>query len=353
MGIVSVRGALIGAVALGLAGCATAAAPPPSELVWPLPPDSPRVKFVETFARLDHFGSDRQGWLTDLVLGPDASKAKRMLKPLSVTTDAKGRVYVTDTGVARVWVFDREKKEVRFLGESGHGLAAPSGVAVDSRGVVFVSDFQMRRVFAIDQNDTVLLSIGKDDELVAPAGLAIDERTKRLYVADTRGHRIRVYDTITGEFKFELAERGNGPAQFNFPTNLFIRKGVLYVGDTGNFRIQALTLDGKFLRKYGELGANFGQLARPKGVAVDSEGHLYVADAAFGNFQIFDTEGELLLFVGNHGAERGQFRLPAGMHIDDQDRIYVVDQFNSRVQVFQYLGKDVELAKAAKQANTR
>jgi DNA-binding beta-propeller fold protein YncE len=88
---------------------------------------------------------------------------------------------------------------------------------------------------------------------------------------------------------------------------------------------------------FGELGDSPGQLNRPKGVAVDSEGHIYVADSSFNNFQIFDPQGQLLLFVGQGGSEAGEFSLPAGLSIDDQDRIYVADQGNSRIQVFQYV----------------
>lgn len=48
-----------------------------------------------------------------------------------------------------------------------------------------------------------------------------------------------------------------------------------------------------------------GDFARPKGVAVDSEGHIYVVDAAFGNVQIFNSEGLLLLFFGQMGTGPG------------------------------------------------
>lgn len=338
--------------AMLLAGCATAAPPPPSELVWPTAPETPRVKYVETFFSADHFGN-KKNWLEDVVLGADASQARRMAKPQAVIADAKGRVYVADSGVGRVWVFDREKKEVRFIGDGPSGLVAPTGLALDGRGVLFVSDPRAGRVLGFDATGKVVTSIGADKELLSPSGLAVDPKTNRVFVADTRRHRVRAYDATTGKFLFEIAERGPAPGQLNFPTHLAVKKGVLYVSDTGNFRVQAFDAGGKYLRKWGELGANFGQLARPKGIGLDSEGHLYVVDAAFGNFQIFDREGELLLFVGGHGNDRGQFRLPSGMYIDDQDRIYVVDQYNARVQVFQYLGANVELAGAGRPSNKR
>ncbi len=107
--------------------------------------------------------------------------------------------------------------------------------------------------------------------------------------------------------------------------------------DTGNFRIQVLDPEGKPLSVFGQAGDGPGSLQRPKGIAVDSEGHVYVVDAAFNNFQIFDRSGQLLLDVGAVGTGPGTFWMPAGIHIDGKDRIFVVDQLNHRVQVFQYL----------------
>ena len=119
-----------------------------------------------------------------------------------------------------------------------------------------------------------------------------------------------------------------------------------------NFRVQVFDVDGRVIGKVGEMGASLGQFARPKGVALDSEGNIYVVDAAFNNFQIFNTGGELLMFVGRVGTQPGEFWLPAGLHIDQQDRIYVVDQYNRRVQVFQYLGEG-QTAQATRDTATK
>lgn len=322
-----------------LAGCATTT-PPQTELLWPLPPETPRIRYVETLQRKNHFGSQGTERLKEILIGADRRSFDRLGKPYAVTTDAKGRVYVTDTGGGLVWVFDQVKKEVRFLGDSGQGrLVTPSGVVVDGRGLVYVADTKLDRVFAYDESGTVVLAIGEKDEFYSPSGLAIDQKSGRLYVADTGRHKVRVYDSVSGKFLFEFGGRGTQLGQFNFPTHLFLRKGRLYVTDTMNFRVQVFDLEGKPLHKFGEAGANFGQLARPKGVSVDSEGNIYVVDAAFNNFQIFNQSGELLLFVGQIGHQPGELWLPAGMHIDDGDRIYVVDQYNRRVQVFEYMGQ--------------
>ncbi len=104
-----------------------------------------------------------------------------------------------------------------------------------------------------------------------------------------------------------------------------------------NFRIQAFSAEGDFLFALGQVGDSAGDFSKPKGVAVDSDGHIYAVDAAFDNVQILNRDGTPLLAFGSPGREAGEFWLPSGIWIDGRDRIYVADSFNQRIQVFQYM----------------
>ena len=99
--------------------------------------------------------------------------------------------------------------------------------------------------------------------------------------------------------------------------------------------------DGRFLGSVGENGNRPGYLARPRGLATDSDGHVFVSDAAFEAVQVFDDKKNFLLFVGRAGVTPGQFNMPGGVFIDGRDRVYVADTQNARVQVFQYV-KEVQ-----------
>jgi len=319
------------------AGCASRAVEKPIDLVWPNPPETPRIKYLRSFSNANEFGNSGSTVLAFL-FGDESSGT--MAKPYGVATSQDGKVYVADSGQGLVWIFDEKNKKVSFLGTSGQGkLIQPIGVAVDKRGVVFVSDVKLNRVYGFDREGNLAISIGRKNEFANPSGLAVNRASDRLYVADPRGHRIRVYNCADGKFMFEFGTRGEKDGELNFPTNLYVHKGRIYVSDSGNFRIQIFDLEGKFLNKFGTVGDRPGQLARPRGVAVDSEGHIYVVDAAFDNFQIFDDKGRVYLFVGAAGHRPGYFWLPAGIHIDEEDKVYVVDSYNRRVQVFQYLGE--------------
>jgi DNA-binding beta-propeller fold protein YncE len=310
---------------------------PTSDLAWPLPPEPARIRFVRDWHGADDLRK-KPGRMRRFLVGPERQEGIKLRKPYGVTTDAEGRMYVTDTGLGAVLVFDEQEHEVRPLGIDGRvRLVTPIGVAVDSLGRVFVSDADLDQVFGFGVDGRVELALGRAEGMKNPAGIAIDRPRGRLYVVDSHSHRLFVYD-MRGVFLGHWGERGPGQGLFNFPTNVAVdRDGNVYVVDTGNFRVQIFDPDGNPRATFGEAGDGFGKFTRPKGIALDSEGHVYVVDAAFNNFQVFDDRGRLLLFVGALGTAPGQFWLPAGIHIDAQDRIYVVDQVNRRVQVFQYL----------------
>jgi DNA-binding beta-propeller fold protein YncE len=338
--------AALGVLLLSLAGCATpeqevTQAPDLEELVWPLPPEQPRIKFVRSFSFRKDVEEEIGIDLADVLLGKRKGSGESLKKPYGVHADKDGRIFVADTGWGKVMVFDFQNKKFSVWGESGQGfLSKPTGIASDSQGRVYVTDSIQKRVVVYDRDGKFLSAMGKKGELERPVGIAVNEGLGRVYVVDTKKHHIAVFD-MDGALVSTIGERGAGPGQFNLPTNLTVGgDGRLYVMDTMNFRVQILDPEGKALKSFGTNGDQPGQFARPKGIAVDSDGHIYVVDAAFNNFQIFTSEGELLLFVGAGGQGLGQFWLPAGAYIDGQDRIYVADQYNFRVQVFQYLRED-------------
>ncbi|MFQ5717975.1 MAG: 6-bladed beta-propeller [Acidobacteriota bacterium] len=339
--------AITAAALLGLASANPAVArgspktdPPAAgpELVWPLQPELPRVRYLQAYHGSRDFRKKPSRWRRFL-LGHEEEASISLRKPYGVTTGSDGTVYVTDTGFGAVVVFDPEARQVRLLGGGGRAaLHTPIGIAIDAQERIWVSDADLDHVFCFSPEGEVILAVGQGEGLTNPTGIAIDRERQRLYVADSHLHQIVLYSTADGAHIATLGSRGPGEGQFNFPTNVALDpEGNLYVVDTGNFRVQVFSPDGEFVSTFGEAGDGFGDFHRPKGIALDSEGHIYVADAAFNNVQIFDRQGQLLLFVGALGQKPGAFWLPAGVHIDEQDRIFVVDQVNARVQVFQYL----------------
>lgn len=307
------------------------------ELVWPLPPEQPRIKYLRSFESSTDVEPETasQKLLTSL-LG-ESEVGMGLGKPYGVVAN-KDRVLVSDTGIGKVIVFDIKNAKFFHIGMTGKGiLSKPIGIATDAGGNIYVTDTDQDRVIVFDKEGKFFNAIGEKGTFEQPTGIAINDALNRLYVLDTKKSQLFIH-TKDGKQVAVIGRRGEGDGEFNFPTNLFVsRTGKVYVSDSMNFRIQVFDAEGKFIRKFGQVGDTPGMFSRPKGIAVDSEEHVYVVDAAFNNVQIFSDEGQILMFFGEMGNKPGQFWLPAGMHIDDQDRIYVADQYNKRINVFQYL----------------
>ena len=340
----SIMATALATALLTLAGCTDTAdqakpAEEPTDLVWPLPPEQPRIKYVRSIRSSSDIGATATRSLASSLLGEKEQAGTRMEKPYAVTADNSGRIFVGETATGTVQVFDVENRKFEIWGQSGPGsLKLPLGIASDSQGRIYVTDGKQKRLVVFDRTGEFMMAMGGKDQLERPVGVAVDEARGRIYVVDSHIHAIVVFD-MAGNRVSQIGKRGKEPGQFNFPTNIALDKdGKLYVVDGMNFRVQILRPDGSPVAAFGQHADLPGNFARPKGIGVDPDGHIYVVDAAFNNFQVFNNQGALLLIVGATGRGPGQFYLPAGAFLDAQGRFYVVDQFNRRVQVFEYLG---------------
>ena len=336
------------------AGCSHAVGPifptPDPAIVWPNPPDAPRVRFVGQLQSSDDLGQAKRfidAW-NELLYGP--VEPARLITPYAVAVDAGGhRVAVADTNGACVHVFDLGRREYERIEDYGrkspdgqntggspvpHEGRVPVGVAW-ANDVLCVADSKLGCVALVEPDGSSRL-IGTDI-LQRPAGVAFDPTSEQIFVCDTGMHCVFVFD-LAGRLIRRFGQRGSGPGEFNFPTHLACGpQGVVVVADTLNFRIQRFAGDGTPRGMFGSKGDATGDFALPKGVAIAADGTLWVVDAQFENVQAFTSEGDLLLAFGGEGHGPGEFWLPAGICIDRQQRMWIADSYNRRVQVFELL----------------
>lgn len=322
-----------------LAGaCATGGAEPAMEketvnIVWPEAPEQARISYVRQFSKPEDLGL-RESFsrkLRDALVGSDD---RTMTRPYALAVDDVN-VVVADPGAAVVHVFDLKRKTFRQVKDAGKlYLESPIGVALGGDRL-YIADSALNKVFILDDRLKLLSVI---EGLQRPTSLVFDPVNRRLYVADTLAHEIRVFDQ-QGADLFSIGQRGESDLQFNFPSHLAFANDRLYVNDTMNFRVQVFSADGEHLQTFGKHGVGSGHFTQPKGVAVDAAGHVYVADALSNRVQIFGQDGAFLLAFGGPGDTPGFFQMPAGLAIW-KDMIYVADSFNHRVQVFRYLRQE-------------
>ena len=88
---------------------------------------------------------------------------------------------------------------------------------------------------------------------------------------------------------------------------------------------------------FGKPGDGPGYFARPKGVAVDSDGHIWVADGMQDRVQVFNPDAQLLITFGGHGLLPGQFQGLVGIATDKNNRVFTSEMYPGRVQQFRYV----------------
>jgi DNA-binding beta-propeller fold protein YncE len=313
----------------------------PTNLVWPLPPDKPRIKFLASYSsNYDIEPRRKRSWVDKMVGNADPNVAEMFDKAAGVASDSKGRVYVVSSQRAMLYILDKEKRQVtRVNGDRGLQFRTPLGVVVDAKDNFYVADAQMHMVFKFGPDAHLQGTLGGDSGLKNPTYMALDESRQRLFVVDSQQHQVLVFNPDTLQLVSKIGKRGTKKGEFNFPIAVAVAPdGGIAVTDTGSCSVEVFSADLKFVRRIGRQGTRPGEFVRPKGVAFDQEGHLWVVDAAFNNFQIFTPDGKVLMFVGAFGQHPGEFNLPVDIHIDKNNRVYVSDSLNARVQIFQFLG---------------
>ena len=345
--VFSCRYILLLGVVLCLAGCAGLSVDPfpfrdPAiDLVWPAPPNPPRIRFLREITGPGQIvpKQGKLGQFWQIVTGEEAVTIP-LMTPYGIVGDGNALLCVADSTARAVQCYDMEKRKVYYIRQAGEeALVSPVGVALDLNGNVLVSDSVNAGVYVFSPQGEYLRELGKGEvAFQRPAGIAVAGNGD-VYVVDVLAHKLKKFDR-DGRYLGEFPREGSGEP-LNLPSNVAIdRNGNVYVTDSMNFTVKVYDRQGNFKQAIGEIGDTPGSFARPRGVAVDSDLNVYVIDAIHNNFQIFNQQGQLLLFVGKDGKSSGEFYLPSGVFIDSRDRIFITDTFNRRVQIFEYLKKD-------------
>jgi serine/threonine-protein kinase len=236
--------------------------------------------------------------------------------PEEVTVDAKGDVFVTDSGNNRV--LELAVGSTRQTVVPISGLDRPDDIAVDDAGDLEVTDPAQHRVLELaagTTNPTVLAFT----DLGEPTGVAVNSRgpgnNRAVVVTDSTHNRV-----------VELL--GHSTEQTELPFSGLASPSAVTVGGDGSLFV--IDRDNERVLKLPWTATVPTVLpfvvGRPDDVAVDRSGNVYVTDAHENRVTEFvkaSNTSKTLPFKG--------INQPQGISVDTAGNVYVVDTGNNRV----------------------
>lgn len=265
--------------------------------------------------------------------------------PNACAVDAQGNIYIGEyTNGNRVSKFDPTGKLITQWGERGDGdgqVYGITGLALDAKGNVYVADSMNVRIQIFDGNGKFLSRFDTEPP-AGPASVAFDQQGN-IYVTNIfmYQHYVQKFDP-TGHLLLAWGTTGSGDGQFaatksNGPDGIAVdvQRGVVYVVDAYNYRVQRFDTEGKFLGAFGSMGKGDGQFEDvPRSVALDGVGNLYVTCSPGDRLQQFDPTGRFLTkWTGADGKEwHNQVRRV--VTLDRQGNIYLRDTGDNTIKKF-------------------
>lgn len=165
----------------------------------------------------------------------------------------------------------------------------PYGLEIDNAGYLYVADYLIgtARVFTLDGEFVTTLFTDLPEGLIYVGlnDIAIDDTRGLLYTVDFDNNRLDQYHLTYDnggvpqvEFIQTVAKYGHSNKTIAFPQYITVsdETGYLYVGDTGNRRVQVFDSQGEHVTHFAAPDVNEWQIM---GISLGNDDNLYVTDA--------------------------------------------------------------------------
>jgi trimeric autotransporter adhesin len=299
-------------------------------------------------------------------------------KPRGLSIDKTGNFYVADTNDNRIRIVTAGTIGT-FAGTGGRGfqgdgstaltalLAGPNGVFADAKGNVFIADTGNQRIREVTKG-TINTVLGGGDggdgastaaQFANPDGVALDS-ANNYYIADTSNNRVRevsgnTVQTIAGNGLNGYSGDGGSAlnAELSSPAALVIDgSGNVLIADTNNRvvrevsggNINPFAGNGSPCTPTGICGdggsAVDANLTGPTALAIDKSGNIFIADPS--TQRVREVSNGIITTVAGNGtagykgdgslATSAELDRPTGVVVDGSGNIYIADAGNNVIR---------------------
>ena len=169
-------------------------------------------------------------------------------------------------------------------------------------------------------------------------GIAVSPIDGSIFVSDHQARsQIHVFD-VQGKYVRTFGQIGEEEGELYDSLGIDVSaNGQVYVANQFNHCVSVFQQDGTFIQTIGK-----GKLSYPSDVFVHSSGLVCVADSSHCRIAVFSQNGELVRTFGSQGEERGKFGWVSDIcGSPDGHRLYISDQTKCQVLIFSLEGRYV------------
>ena len=235
-----------------------------------------------------------------------------------------------------------KERELIVVGEldldllEGEQVGHLFGIAVNAIGNIAVTDICKNCVYIFDKNGKCLRKIGDKGQFKYPLGVTY-LKDDEILIADTNNNRIQQINIQTGTVVKTFGKEGEGTREFNLPTDVCLdEERRIVVTEMWSKRIQVMSCQGETISIFGNIGPE--KLKGPRS-CLPYKDKFFVSDGGNNCINAFDKSGTFLHKFGKQGNQDGQFNYPRGLLIDSSNNLLVCDENNNRVQQFSLDGR--------------
>ena len=258
-----------------------------------------------------------------------------------VAFNSKGNIFVIHRGPMPLMEFDPEGNFIRGFGD---GLFdRPHGLRIDAEDNIWATDVAGHVVYRFNPVGRLEMVLGcknrpgewhdyghlrlfnePNEAVVGPSG--------ELFVLQGhgKGESLVLKFDRDGNFIKTFGRKGKGPGEFDLPHSLvFDAKGLLYIADRNNARIQVFDADGNYIRESKHPGT-------PCGLFMTVDQTIWLAHGHTGQIMTLDLNGNVLGVVASAGQGKtlGKYGEAHYIAVSPRNEVFVADTLNWRVQKY-------------------
>ncbi|XP_059620733.1 RING finger protein nhl-1-like [Phlebotomus argentipes] len=259
-------------------------------------------------------------------------------------------LYIAGSDSKIIFAIERKKGRIihRIFHED---MIYPHSIALSSDSQeIFVSDKWKHCIFVFSRHGDLQRVIGAKGDLEgclrSPEGIALGPENT-IFVCDTGNDRVQCLNRITGQMILQFGQVKKTQmiasalqntisklADLQSPTALALHGSNIVVLDSGHCRVKIFNGLGEKVSEFGKMGTQKGQFKYPEVLTIGPHGFIFLGDSGNARVQIFTKDGRLIKTIGGRGSSR-LFKWVSGIHVTPDLEVIVSDYKNHSVQIFQ------------------